>query len=138
MQTLMQVITAQVEFNLLDAEAQYGIELDGLVTEPSELSTGTASNDLYMVLGHSGGSLEGRLEFNADLFTPVTAQRLVDDWQVWPYTSWPKLGTSSVKQFWLWGRPENLCKLLKHSMRTCIVDTAQRLVNDRALWSVMM
>lgn len=89
MQTLKQVVIAQVEFNLLDAEAQYGIELDGLVTEPSELSTGTASNDLYMVLGHSGGSLEGRLEFNADLFTPATAQRLVDDWQVWPFTSWP-------------------------------------------------
>lgn len=138
MQTLMQVITAQVEFNLLDAEAQYGIELDGLVTEPSELSTGTASNDLYMVLGHSGGSLEGRLEFNADLFTPVTAQRLVDDWQVWPSTSWPKLRSSFVKQFWLWGRFEKVCKLLKHSMRTCIVVTAQQLVNDRALWSVIM
>ena len=71
----------QVEFNLLEAEAQYGIELDGLTAEPSELSTGTASNDLYLVLGHAGGSLVGRLEYNADLFTPATAQRLLADWQ---------------------------------------------------------
>lgn len=80
----MLLVVLQVEFNLLEAEAQYGIELDGLTAEPSELSTGTASNDLYLVLGHAGGSLAGRLEYNADLFTPATAQCLLADWQARP------------------------------------------------------
>jgi len=34
------------------------------------------------VLGHAGGSLAGRLEYNADLFAPATAQRMLADLQV--------------------------------------------------------
>jgi hypothetical protein len=72
----------QVEFNLLEAEAQFGVSMDGLTVESFELSPGTAVDDLYLVLGHAGRRISGRLEYNAELFKASTARRFAADWQV--------------------------------------------------------
>ncbi len=72
----------QVEFNLLEAEAQFGVAMDGLSVESFEVSPGTAMDDYYLVLGHAGRRIAGRLEYNAELFAPATAQRFAADWQV--------------------------------------------------------
>ncbi|CAL8464403.1 g3938 [Coccomyxa elongata] len=72
----------QVELNLLEAEAQFGIAMDGLAVEAFEVSPGTAMDDFYLVLGHAGRRIAGRLEYNAELFSPATAQRFASDWQV--------------------------------------------------------
>ena len=72
----------QVEFNFLEAEAQFGVEMDGLDVEPYEIGTGTATSDYYLVLGHAGRRITGRLEYNAELFTHETAQQMASDWQV--------------------------------------------------------
>ena len=72
----------QVEFNLLEAEAQFGVSMDGLTVETFELSPGTAMDDFYLVLGHSGRRIAGRLEYNAELFTEASARRFAADWQV--------------------------------------------------------
>ena len=80
------VCTLQVEFNFLEAEAQFGVEMDGLSVEPCEIGTGTATSDYYLVLGHAGRRITGRLEYNAELFTHETAQQMASDWQV---SDWP-------------------------------------------------
>lgn len=72
----------QVEFNLLEAEAQFGVVMDGLDVETYEVGTGTATSDYYLVLGHAGRRISGRLEYNAELFTRATAQRMSANWQV--------------------------------------------------------
>lgn len=73
-----------MELNLLEAEAQFDIAMDGLAVEAFEVSPGTAMDDFYLVLGHAGRRIAGRLEYNAELFSPATAQRFASDWQVWP------------------------------------------------------
>ncbi len=56
--------------------------MDGLSVEAFELSPGTAMDDFYLVLGHAGRAIAGRLEYNAELFTAATAARFAADWQV--------------------------------------------------------
>lgn len=73
---------AQVELNLLEAEAQFGVDMDGLAVEAFELSPGTAMDDFYLVLGHAGRAVAGRLEYNAELITAATAAQFAADWQV--------------------------------------------------------
>ena len=71
-----------MELNLLEAEAQSEMVMDGLSVEPFEVGTGTATSDYYLVLGHAGRRITGRLEFNAELFLHETAQQMAADWQV--------------------------------------------------------
>lgn len=75
-------LRAQVELNLLEAEAQFGVSMDGLSVESFELSPGTAMDDFYLVLGHAGRRIAGRLEYNAEAFSAATASRFAADWQV--------------------------------------------------------
>ena len=75
-------LALQVEFNLLEAEAQFGVVMDGLDVEPFEVGTGTATSDYYLVLGHAGRRITGRLEYNAELFLHESAQQMAADWQV--------------------------------------------------------
>ena len=58
------------------------MEMDGQDVEPYEVGTGTATSDYYLVLGHAGRRITGRLEYNAELFTHETAQQMASDWQV--------------------------------------------------------
>ena len=58
------------------------MEMDGLDVEPYEVGTGTATSDYYLVLGHAGRRITGRLEYNAELFIHGTAQQMASDWQV--------------------------------------------------------
>ena len=76
------LLALQVEFNFLESEAQFGIEMDGLKVEPYEMGTGTATSDYYLVLGHAGRRVTGRLEYNAELFAHETARRMAAEWQV--------------------------------------------------------
>ena len=78
----LRFLALQVEFNFLESEAQFGVEMDGLTVEPYEIGTGTATSDYYLVLGHAGRRITGRLEYNAELFTRETAQQMASDWQV--------------------------------------------------------
>ncbi len=70
-----------MELNLLEAEAQFGVAMEGLAVESFELSPGTAIDDLYLVLGRVGRRIAGRLEYNAELFEPATARRMAASWQ---------------------------------------------------------
>ena len=72
----------QVELNLLEAEAQFGVNMEGLQVESFEISPGTAIDDLYLVLGRVGKSIAGRMEYNAALFKPETVACIAADWQV--------------------------------------------------------
>lgn len=79
------LISLQVEFNFLDlekAQAQFKVAMDDLNVESYEIGTGTATSDYYLVLEHVGGRITGRLEYNAELFSHATAQRMAADWQV--------------------------------------------------------
>ena len=67
---------------MLEAEAQFSVAMEGLQVESFEISTGTAVNDLYFVLGRVGKGIAGRMEYNAALFKPETAARIAADWQV--------------------------------------------------------
>ena len=78
-------ISLQVEFNFLDLEkshAQFKVAMADLNVETYEIGTGTATSDYYLVLEHVGGRITGRLEYNAELFSHATAQRMAADWQV--------------------------------------------------------
>ena len=80
--------TLQVEFNVLEAEAEFSVAMDGLETQAMELTTGTAMEDIYLVLSHGRkcpgkpGVIAGRLEYNADRFNYVYACHMADTWQV--------------------------------------------------------
>ncbi|MEO6191568.1 MAG: amino acid adenylation domain-containing protein, partial [Thermoanaerobaculia bacterium] len=65
----------QVMFVLQRAEAA-ALELPGLALRPRDLDTGTAKFELTLQLAESAGSVDGWIEFNADLFEPATAARL--------------------------------------------------------------
>ncbi|WP_189529108.1 non-ribosomal peptide synthetase, partial [Streptomyces sindenensis] len=60
------------------------VALPGLRAEPYELSNGVSKFDLFFALGEqrsadgSPNGIEGTLEYSADLFDSVTAQRLAD------------------------------------------------------------
>ena len=71
-----------MEFNLLPAEAQSAVSIDGLNVESFEVGTGTATSDYYLVLGQAKGQIAGRLEYNAELFNHKTAQLMASKWQV--------------------------------------------------------
>ena len=71
-----------MEFNLLPAEAQSTVCIDGLDVESFEVGTGTATSDYYLVLGQARGQIAGRLEYNAELFNHETAQLMASTWQV--------------------------------------------------------
>ena len=73
---------SQVELNLLEAEAQFGVSMDGLEVSSFELSPGQAVEDMYIVMGHSGQRIAGRLEYNSELFSPARAARIAAGWQV--------------------------------------------------------
>ena len=70
-----------MELNLLEAEAQFGVNMDGLEVSSFELSPGNAGH-LYWVMGHAGQRIAGRLEYNSALISAPRAARIAADWQV--------------------------------------------------------
>ncbi|WP_327432451.1 non-ribosomal peptide synthetase [Streptomyces sp. NBC_01236] len=53
-------------------------EFSGLSARVTDVDTGTAKFDLDVAVARQGGALTCTVEFNADVFTASTAQRLVD------------------------------------------------------------
>ena len=68
---LVQVVLALNEGARLDAAPE------GLAMRPVELASGTAKFDLTLSLFETREGLTGTLEYDADLFTPATASRLM-------------------------------------------------------------
>ena len=78
----MVLTCVQVELNLLEAEGQFGVNMDGLEVTSFEVSPGNAVDDLYICMGHSGQQIAGRLEYNNDVISPSRAARIAADWLV--------------------------------------------------------
>ncbi|WP_255663135.1 non-ribosomal peptide synthetase [Myxococcus sp. RHSTA-1-4] len=72
---LVQVVLALNEGTRWDAP-------EGLAMRPVELASGTAKFDLTLSLFDSPDGLSGTLEYDADLFTPATASRLMSQLRV--------------------------------------------------------
>ncbi|WP_281404514.1 non-ribosomal peptide synthetase [Pyxidicoccus fallax] len=72
---LVQVVLALNEGAKWDAP-------EGLAMRPVDLASGTAKFDLTLSLFDSGDGLSGTLEYDADLFTPATASRLMTQLRV--------------------------------------------------------
>ncbi|HSH02517.1 MAG TPA: amino acid adenylation domain-containing protein [Anaerolineae bacterium] len=53
---------------------------DAFDWQPRIVPTKTAKFDLVFHLGTSAAGAAGRVEFNTDIFTPTTVQRLIDHW----------------------------------------------------------
>src|SRR5262249_54349415 len=64
----------------LDREPDPRVELPGLTLEFSEIDAGTAKFDLSLYLRVRAEGIGGYLEYNADLFDPETAARMVGHW----------------------------------------------------------
>lgn len=109
-----------MEFNLLPAEAQSTVSIDGLGVESFEVGTGTATSDYYLVLGQAKGQVAGRLEYNAELFNHETAQLMASEWQVRDLP-WCNLHLTQLKSR---SRHAYFCGLLHASRGTVNVDFA--------------
>lgn len=53
------------------------MELPGLELRPEDLYNGTSKLDLLLLLTEAQDTIQGSLEYSADLFEPETAQRMV-------------------------------------------------------------
>ncbi|MDE3106477.1 MAG: AMP-binding protein, partial [Acidobacteriota bacterium] len=71
----------QVYFVLQNAPNE-GLDIEGLMIEHIETSSGTVKGDLYLSMSERDGGLRGRLEYNAALFDPSTMQRFVEHFEV--------------------------------------------------------
>jgi amino acid adenylation domain-containing protein len=67
---------------ILQTAATDSIHIPGLNVSWREVHTGTAKTDLTLVLEPSEGGLDGYLEYNTDLFEPVTIRRMLTHYEV--------------------------------------------------------
>jgi amino acid adenylation domain-containing protein/non-ribosomal peptide synthase protein (TIGR01720 family) len=71
----------QVMF-VLQNTPEVALELSDLVLSPIPIESGTAKFDLTLQITETAHGLDGRIEYNTDLFDPATIQRLITHWRV--------------------------------------------------------
>ncbi|MGZ4135154.1 MAG: non-ribosomal peptide synthetase, partial [Tumebacillaceae bacterium] len=67
----------QVMFVLQNMPAEYTVELPGLTMSSLEAETGSAQFDMMLTLTERDDAVFGKWQFNTDLFTEATVQRMV-------------------------------------------------------------
>jgi hypothetical protein len=70
----------QVYFILQNAPNE-GLKLSGLELKHIETDSKTSKGDMYFSLAEHGGGIDGRLEYNTDLFDVATIERLLDHYR---------------------------------------------------------
>ena len=70
----------QVMFGLYNVP-EASAELDGVEVAPFELAGGAAVFDISLYLSETADGLSAMLRYDADLYEPVTAERLLDDFE---------------------------------------------------------
>jgi len=69
----------EVMFVLEDGSAGQ-VELEGLTVDEERIETGTAKYDLMLVLKERQGRLEGRIEYNSDIFDKARIERMAQSY----------------------------------------------------------
>ncbi len=70
----------QVYFILQNAPNE-GLRLSGLELKHIETDSKTSKGDMYFSLAEHGGGIDGRLEYNTDLFDAATIERMLDHYR---------------------------------------------------------
>lgn len=67
----------QAAFSYLPTVPERALRMPGIVSEPVEIETGVAKLELHLAVTHADEGLCCRLEYDAELFTEATAQRML-------------------------------------------------------------